>query len=101
MKVLLKEKQSVFRVPVKETILPGAFDDYYHGEDQIEEEKLLKELPAGFLPLPAENVAIQVENKMNEAAGRVLGTRGQRNLKIFEDYDKYTCRFTLLLCRYE
>lgn len=101
MKVLLCEKTSMAREPVKETNLPGEFNEYYFGTDSINENLLLKNLPNDFLPLDPEEIALMVEDKINESAGRVLSNVGQRNLKLFKDYDKYSCKYSILLCRYE
>ena len=70
--------------------------------DQINEELLIQNLSNDFLmSLRPQDLPVMVEDKINEKIGRVLGHTGQRNLQVFKDYDKYTTRYSLLLCRYE
>lgn len=102
MKVMIYQKVHAVSSPIREITIEGAFDDYYQGMDQINEELLIRNLPKDFLmSLQPQDLPIMVEDKINEKIGRVLGHTGQRNLKVFKGYDKYTKRYSLLLCRYE
>lgn len=101
MKIYLREKAGAFTSPIKDAILPKTFPEYYLGKDNINEELLINDMSNNFLPKDYEFIAIMVEDEINENSGRVLSNTGQRGLSIFKDYDKYTNKYSLLLCRYE
>ena len=100
MKVLMREKKFGVTSPIREVIIQGNFRDYYGNLDEINEKLLIQNLPAYFLlHLQPKDLSIMVEDEIIESVGRVLSDTGQRNLKLFKDYDKYDKRYSLLLCR--
>ena len=97
MKVILNRRHFGVHTPVKEAVIEGEFTDYYLGEDQINEDLLLKNLPKGFLPVDPSKVLLSVQN-VNDA-GEVIGATGQIGLKIFRNWAKYFDAYNLELCR--
>jgi len=98
MKVILNRRHYGVHSPIKEAIIDGEFTDYYLGEDQINEELLLKNLPEGFLPVSPSKVLLSVQN-VSSKTGDVIGATGQRGLKKFKNWAKYFDAYNLELCR--
>lgn len=101
MRVYLRKKEFAATAPIKKVSLQGNFYDYYMGKDNINERLLLDHLPNNFLPKDCQYIAVMVEDEISKESGRVISNTGQRNLNIFKDYDKYSNKYSLLLCRYE
>jgi hypothetical protein len=98
MKVILYRRHYGIHTPVKETEIDGKFEDYYLGEDQINEDLLLKNLPKGFLPVDPSKVLLSVQI-INDETGEIVSGRGQRGLKKFRNWAKYFDAYNLELCR--
>jgi hypothetical protein len=64
-----------------------AFEDIYLGEDQINEELLLTNIPDGWLPVPPERILLMV--------GDSLGSTGQNGLIKFRNWSKYFDSYSL------
>ena len=97
MKVILNHRHYGIHTPVKETEIEGKFEDYYFGEDQINEDLLLKNLPEGFLPVDPSKVLLSVQTVNDK--GEIIGGTGQRGLKYFRNWEKYFDAYNLELCR--
>lgn len=89
MVVILFHRHHGYSSRIKEAVIPGDFTDYYKGLDNIEEKRLLDNLPASFLPTQPQNVLLTV--------GGETSSTGQRNLKYFRDYEKYFDAYSIEL----
>jgi hypothetical protein len=97
MKVILNHRHYGIHTPVKETEIEGKFEDYYFGEDQINEDLLLKNLPEGFLPISPSKVLLMVQEV--NSTGEIIGGKGQRGLSKFRNWAKYFDSYSLELCK--
>ena len=75
--------------PVKHMEIPCEFSEVYLGEDNINEELLLKNIPEGWLPTHPGLILLAVGNK--------YGSTGQRGLSKFRSWAKYFDAYCLEL----
>ena len=75
--------------PIKHIEIPCRFEDVYLGEDNINEDLLLENIPKGWLPTSPSLILLTVGNK--------YGTTGQYNLDKFRVWAKYFDAYCLEL----
>lgn len=97
MKISLWRRQYGIHEKVKETTIEGDFNDYYKGEDDINEDLLMQNIPEKFLPKKPERILISVQSV--NSSGEVTGGTGQRRLKVFKNWAKYFDSYVLELER--
>lgn len=91
MYIQLMHRQYGLHSPVKHIEIPCEFSDVYLGEDNINEELLLKHIPEGWLPTKTEQILL--------AVGDNHGSTGQRNLTKFGSWEKYFDAYCLVLLK--
>lgn len=67
--------------PIRHTEIPCKFDDIYLSENHINEEKLINNIPNGWLPTTPERILLTVADK--------YGSTGQYGLQRFRPWAKY------------
>lgn len=67
--------------PIKHIEIPCDFHDIYMGEDHINEELLIQNIPDGWLPCKANQILLTVADEH--------GSRGQYVNKVFRLWAKY------------
>lgn len=77
--------------PIKHTQISCDFSKIYLGEDNINEELLLRSIPEGWLPTKPNNILLTVGDK--------YGTTGQCGLSKFRSWGKYFDSYVLELHR--
>ena len=75
--------------PIKHTEIPCDFHGVYIGEDRINEELLLNNIPEKWLPVPAGMILLVV--------GDENGSTGQYDLERFRPWAKYFDAYVLEL----
>jgi hypothetical protein len=95
---LIKREHSGIGTPLKDAIINGKFEDYYKGENSINEKLLIQNLPQDFLPTSPEKVLIFVETIQDDPVF-FLAPKGQTGLKAFLNWHKDHDTFLILLCR--
>ena len=93
MKVELAHRHHGVHTRYREIHVAGKLSDYYGGEDKVDEQLLLDRLPDGFLPVPAKQILLCVEDDPNNPG---CGT-GQRGLKLFRNWAKYFDCYSLTI----
>lgn len=95
---LMKREHHGIATPLKELNIDGKLEDYYKGENKIQEDLLLQHIPNDFLPTKPENVLVYVESVQNEV-GFIQPPKGQKGLKVFLSWHKDHDTYMILLCR--
>lgn len=75
--------------PIKHIEIPCKFEDVYLGEDNINEDLLLENIPEGWLPISPSLILLTVCDK--------YGGSGQYNLDKFRAWAKYFDAYCLEL----
>lgn len=71
--------------PIKHVEIPCEFSEVYLGDDNINEELLLKSIPAGWLPTKPEQILLAVATK-NWSTGQCKLTKFRSWAKYFDAY---------------
>jgi hypothetical protein len=103
MKIRLFKRNYGYHSFVKEVEISGTFRKYSKkltvdpngiGDDYlIKEERLLDEIPEGFLPQQPKNILLVVQDLSRR------GSTGIRDLKVFRPWSKYFSSYCIELCR--
>lgn len=96
MKITLYHRHIGAHTPVKEAQIKGRFSDYartiQRSDDyKVDEEKLLANLPKGFLPTEPGKILLVIDDDH--------GGTGQRGLTRFRNWAKYFDSYSLGLWR--
>lgn len=77
---------------IKEIEIPCNFDEVYLGEDNINEQLLLDNIPKGWLRDKPNQILLMVEDELGNGTG-------QHNLKIFRNWSKYYDCYSLTISK--
>ena len=75
--------------PIKHLKIPCDFNEVYLGDNNINEDLLLKNIPADWLPVPSKAILLAVGNEH--------GSTGQYNVSQFRPWAKYFDAYSLTI----
>lgn len=90
MYVQLMHRHYGLHEPIKHIEIPCNFDDIYLGDNNINEDLLLKLIPENWLPTAPKNILLVVANNYG-------GGTGQNDLNKFKPWAKYFDAYCLEL----
>lgn len=88
MYIQLMHRRYGIHKPIKHIEIPCDFSEVYQGQDRINEELLLENIPEGWLPVPPERILLMVANE-NGGTGQCC--------TIFHSWAKYFDSYSLEL----
>lgn len=89
MYIQLMSRHFGVHTPIKHIEIPCNFSEVYKGDDNIDEEILIKSIPECWLPVSPEKILLTVADE--------AGSTGQRNLSRFMSWRKYFDSYVLEL----